>query len=490
VALAEPEEVYPERRSKRVMEYGLVVLWLVTFLALGLAALPIAAVVFERLPDRGAGVALPLALTLVAVPAYWLGQVAFGLPAVLAGLVVLAGVSLLVRRRFEGSPDWRAAADTAAVFAAAFCFMVAIRAVDPAVHPLLGEKFLDYGMLKATLRADTLPPEDFWFAGEPVAYYYGGHFVAALLTELTGTAANYAYNLALAGFYAMYVTAAFGLGGAIGDARGASRRIAGLSTVFFVAVASNLATPLRALAGVLPMSVLTTAAPEKAETFAEGLNAFTYWPASRAMGNGLITEFPLFAFLNGDLHAHMMSPPFTLLVAALLFAYFRTPESEVSRRRLLVFGCVPPLSGLLVFMNTWTALTPAGLTALTLYFAPSDPTTLLPEVAGRPLRQAAGILDTDPVAADGGGADGPDADLLVRLQRAVRLEGVRGATAGAGAAAVVLAGFVFVVPFLLGSASTRSLELWAAAERTGLTGLLVAHGGFVLVFVAYLRRRF
>jgi YYY domain-containing protein len=472
------------------MEYGLVVLWLVTLLGLGLAALPIAAVVFERLPDRGAGVALPLALTVVAFPAYWLGQVAFGLPAVLAGLVVLAGASLLVRRRFEASPDWRAAADTAAVLVAAFCFMVALRAVDPAVHPLLGEKFLDYGMLKATLRAEALPPEDFWFAGEPVAYYYGGHFVAALLTKLTGTAAPYAYNLALAAFYAMYVTAGFGLGGAIGDARGASRRVAGLSTVFFVAIASNLATPMRALAGVLPMSVLTTAAPEKADTFAKGLDAFSYWPASRAMGNGLITEFPLFAFLNGDLHAHMMSPPFMLLVAAVLFAYFRTPESAIRRRRLLVFGCVPPLSGLLVFMNTWTALTPAGLTALTLYFAPSDPTTLLPEVAGRPLRQVAGIEDAGPVAADGGGTDAPDADFLVRVQRAARLEGIRGAMAGAGAATVVLAGFLFVVPFLLGSASTRSLELWPAAERTGLNGLLVAHSGFVLVFVAYLRRRF
>jgi YYY domain-containing protein len=490
VALAEPEEVYPERRSKRVMEYGLVVLWLVTLLGLGLAALPVAAVVFERLPDRGAGVAVPLALAVVAIPAYWVGQVTFGLPAVLAGLVVLAGASLLAHRRFEASPDWGSVADTAAVFAAAFCFLVAIRAVDPAVHPLYGEKFLDYGMLKATLRADTLPPEDFWFAGEPVAYYYGGHFVAALLTRLTGTAANYAYNLSLAAFYAMYVTAAFGLGGAIGDARGASRRVAGLSTVFFLAVASNIATPLRALAGSLPMSVLTTAAPEDADTFAKGLDAFGYWAASRAMGNGLITEFPLFAFLNGDLHAHMMSPPFTLLVAALLFAYFRTPESAVRRRRLLVFGCVPPLSGLLVFMNTWTALTPAGLTALTLYFAPSDPTTLLPGFAGRPLRQVAGAEEASTIAADGGGADAPDADLLVRVKRAVRLEGVRGAMAGAGAASVVLAGFVFVVPFLTGSASSRSLELWAAAERTGLTGLLVAHGGFVLVFVAYLRSRF
>ena len=43
-----------------------------------------------------------------------------------------------------------------------------------------------------------------------------------LLATLTDTAANYAYNLALAGFYAAYVTAAYGVGGAIGRARGTS----------------------------------------------------------------------------------------------------------------------------------------------------------------------------------------------------------------------------------------------------------------------------
>jgi YYY domain-containing protein len=481
------------------MEYGLVVIWLVTFLTLGLVALPVAALLCRRLPARGAGVAMPVALVLVTLPAFWVGQVAFGLPALLVGLVVLVGTSAAAWRRLDGDLDWGAVADTAVVFTVAFGFMVAVRAVDPAVHPIAGEKFLDYGMLKALLRSSTLPPEDFWFAGEPVAYYYGGHLMAALLSLLTGTAANYAYNLALAGFYAMYVTAAYGVAGAIGTARGTTRRGAGLAGAFFVAFASNLATPARGLAGFLPTSLLGTVAPEKAEEFAEGLSAFSYWPASRAMKANVITEFPLFAYLNGDLHAHMMSPPFTLLVAALLVAYVRTPEEEIRRRRLLVFGCVPLVSGLLAFVSTWATFTPAGLVALTLYFAPADPTTLLPATVGRPLRTYAdgAVTAGDGTVAANGGAGGAVAErehpvrmLLADAERTLRVEGVRGLTAAVGAVAVLLVGFVFVLPFLTGSASTREVAIWEAARRSDIGGMLVVHGGFLAVVAVFLRERF
>jgi YYY domain-containing protein len=478
------------------MEYGLVALWLVTYLALGLAALPAAAVLFERLPDGGAGVALPLALVLVTMPAYWVGRVAFGWPALVAGVAALVAASAVARRRFDAEPAWEPARDTAVVFAVAFLFLVAVRAVDPAVHPLAGEKFLDFGMLKALQRAPTLPPEDFWFAGEPVNYYYGGHLVASLLTTLTGTKPAYAYNLALAGFYAMYVTAAYGVGGAIGQARGVGRRGAGLATVFFVGLASNLATPARAVGGRLPESVLTTLAPEKAETFAEGLSAFTYWPASRAMRANVITEFPLFAFLNGDLHAHMTSTPFTLLVVALLLAYYRTPEEQVGRRRLLVFGCVPVVGGLLAVVNTWSFPSVGGLTALALLFAPADPTTLLPTRVGAVLRGvAAGPAGEDGLSVDGGAETAPEETpggalgVLGAFERVARTEGVRWVTAAIGAATVLVPAALLVFPFFLGPASTREVAVWDAARRSGLSGLLLAHGGFLVVFVAFLRPR-
>ncbi|MFB6179831.1 MAG: DUF2298 domain-containing protein [Halorientalis sp.] len=441
------------------MEYGLVVLWLVVYVALLLAGTPIAALLCPRLADRGLGVSLPISAAILWFVGYWVGQFSLGL-AVWAGLVVLFGIVVALVARREITFDSRILAETVAVFTVAFLFLVAIRAVDPAVHPLGGEKFLDFGLLKSLLRAHSLPPEDMWFAGKPVEYYYGGHLLASLLTRLTGTAPKYAYNLALAGFYAMLVTAAYGLAGSISAARGSPRRLGGLLGVFFVGLASNLSTPGRFLVWLLPDSLagfvagLFSISPEG---LAKSLGAFSYWDASRII-TGTINEFPFFAWLNGDLHAHMMSTPFLLLVATLLYSYYRTPESERTRRRLLVLGTLPPLAGLLAVVNTWSFPTVGGLTLVTLYLAPTDPRTLLPASVTQQLRFE-----------DWSGNE------LARLL-----------TAGAFGAAVVIVGLVVSAPFWLGTASGRSIGLFP--QRSPLGPLLLVHGAFLLVFVPYLLR--
>jgi YYY domain-containing protein len=451
------------------MEFGLVAVWLVTYLALGAAGLPVAAALARRLPDRGAGVALPLSLAVLTLAALWVGTWRFGTVALAAGLVVLLALSVAATRFGDADPDWDVAGETALVFAVAFLFLVAVRAVDPAIHPLLGEKFMDFGYLRAVLRADTLPPEDMWFAGEPVAYYYGGHLASGLLAMLTGTEARFAYNLALAGFYGMLVTAAYGLGGAVASNRGASRRHGAVFAAFFVGLASNLYTPARMLAlaalELLPASVRSALLSDPAATLEE-LRGFVYWNASRVIpltgdGTGTVNEFPLFGWLNGDLHGHMTSTPFTLLVVALLFAYFLTPADERTRRRLLVFGAVPPVGGLLAAVNTWSFPSVLGLTALALLFAPAHPAGLLPGRLASAVRGRLPDAETAPVAAEG-----------CRLALATGL-----------AVAVELLAAAWALPFLLGSASTRGVGLFP--DRSTLAGLLVVHGAFVVLTGAY-----
>ncbi|MFC7195662.1 hypothetical protein ACFQL4_15230 [Halosimplex aquaticum] len=57
------------------MEYGLVLWWLVAYLAFMAVGMPLAAVLFPRLADRGAGVALPTALAVPWIVAYLVGHV-------------------------------------------------------------------------------------------------------------------------------------------------------------------------------------------------------------------------------------------------------------------------------------------------------------------------------------------------------------------------------------------------------------------------------
>ncbi len=471
------------------MEYALVLRWLLLFALVGAAGVPIAARLFS-IPGRGAGFALPVALVVLTLPAYWVGHLSLT-AGLVVGTLVLVGAALLsgldrdalrdgsVRANPTLALDRRALAESAVVFLVAFSLLVAVRAVDPAVHALGGEKFLDFGLLKSLSRTTALPPEDMWFAGEPVRYYYGGHLVTALLARLSATPPRFAYNLGLAGFYAMVVTAAYDLAASVAAARRSrsedvdrprtsSARLAGAFGAFFVGFAANLHTASDVALGLLPAGLRTTVATwiaggtdaEPSEVLEE-TSSFFYFDASRVIP-GTINEFPLFAWLNGDLHAHMMGLPFLLLGAGLAFVYYETPVEERTRRRLLVFGAVPTVAGLQSVVDTWSFPTLFGLLFLAVAFAPAHPLSLFTERTVRSFES--------------------------RLQgELLRLGGALGVAVLAGVVGVVLS-----APFVLlasGGGSSRSLEILAAAERSSLAGLLLVHGGFVLAFGAYLFRR-
>ena len=452
------------------MEVGLVALWVVIFLLLGLVALPIATWLF---PERARnGLAIPVALATLGVVGHLVGQVAFGWPAVVAGLAVLIAGSYVAAARTE--VDWRSYGELGVVFTLAFGLVVAIRAVDPAAAPLpiaTGEKLLDFGLLQTLDRSGSLPPEDMWFAGEPVKYYYGGHMLTALLATLSGTAPRFAYNLALAGFYATLVSGAYGLAGALVPS--VPRRIAAGFGAFFVGIAGNLETAARVLVWLLPDSLAshvvdaTGLAPGAMEWSPA---AFYYFDATRVIPltpgdpetNRAATEFPFFAWLNGDLHAHMMAQPFLLLTVGLLLAYWRLPADQSRKRLLVLVGLLPPVAGLVGFVSLWSFPTVGGLVALTVALAPADPATLVPR----------DVEALDP-------------------REAWYLEELRRVGFGLVTAAVVLVlGVCWTLPFWTGTilgGPSRSAALWDL--RTPIENLLLVNGAFIAVFAVALARR-
>ncbi|MFB6303849.1 MAG: DUF2298 domain-containing protein [Haloferacaceae archaeon] len=472
-----------------MVEFGPVARWLVVYALVATLGLPPAARLFRRFDGRGAGLALPAGLVVVWWGVYAVGHLRYGPVAAVAGLALLAVASAgcaldrtaLRDGRLElavdvgpgGDVDPRAVRQAAAVFLAAFALVVWIRALDPAVTPLGGEKFLDFGLLKSLSRADALPPEDVWFAGEPVAYYYGGHLLASALGDLAGTAPRYTYNLALAGYYAALATAVYELAAAVGAARGTDRRLAGAAAAFLVGVAANLVPAGRLLLRTLPdglarplAGVVAGASGRTPGEVLSEARGFYYFDASRVIP-GTINEFPLFAWLNGDLHAHMMGTPFLVLAAALGYAYYRTPEAARGRRGALAFGAVPLVAGLQAVVNTWSFPTVFGLLWLSVAAAPAAPRTLLP-------RRAAAALDRLPREGARGEAVRPVVALVVVALAAVP--------------AVLLA-----APFLFGTAAggagSRSVALLAPGDRSALGPLLLVHGPFLAAFGAYLLSR-
>jgi YYY domain-containing protein len=480
-----------------VMEYSLVLVWLAVLAALAAVATPLASLLLAPLPDRGSGLGLPVAVAVLGVVSYWVGQVAFGWPGIVASLAVI-GVGSAYAVRTGRTPERGPAVEAFVVFAVGFLLVVAIRADDAAADPYAGEKMLDFGLLATLYRAPALPPEDMWYAGERLQYYYGGHMIAAQLGRLTGTAPAYAYNLALAAYYGFTVAAAYGLARSVGAARGVSPRRAGVLGAFLVGIASNVSTPARGLillfrhlnepvtfdgpTDVLlaPFRVLFLVVPNdlvrvvndgghehvmllgyEFSGLAVSADDFGYWAASRVIP-WTINEFPLFAYLNGDLHAHMMSPPVLLVAAAVAFAYWRSPAEAVWRRRAYLFGVAPALGGLLAVVNTWSFPSVAGIVALATAFAAAHPASVLPDAASERV-------------------------LAVADRSRGHLEVTRLVTAGVLAAVVGVLSVAFAIPFFGGATSGQHPAL--LPDRSSLVGLLLVHGGFLLVTLAYFADR-
>ena len=311
----------------------LVALWWLLILELfGLVVFPLAHRVFSRMPDRGWAFSKPLGLLMVGF-CTWLIGLTHTIPnsrwSVLLAVVIVAALSWAASRgtmddlrsfvRRRGSVVLTAEL----LFIAAFLGMALFRASVTDIGAT--EQPMDFMFLNAVVTSQFYPPTDPWLSGEAVSYYYLGYLMTGAVTMLSGIGTPVAYNLGLATAAAMGGIAAFGVTyNLVRLARGSDDGavFAGIAAAFLLLVASNLVGGLE----------LVRAAGVGGERFwaAVGIEGYTapsgpsaswrpnetflwWWRASRVVPPGHINEFPLFSFLVGDLHPHVMSMGFVLL---------------------------------------------------------------------------------------------------------------------------------------------------------------------------------
>src|SRR6266566_20476 len=191
---------------------GDAIVWWIALQLLGLAAIPIAAVLLRALPDRGYTLSKPLGLLLTGWLAYTLAMLKiaqFDRLWVTICLLLVAGFSLFLllrngrvlwydlRDHFSNPANVRYVLVAELLFALAFIVWAIVRAYNPDIVDQ--EKFMDYGFLNAILKSGTFPPNDPWLAGFSINYYYFGYILMAALTAVSGVATQVAFNLANVG---------------------------------------------------------------------------------------------------------------------------------------------------------------------------------------------------------------------------------------------------------------------------------------------------
>ncbi len=352
--------------------------WWLAATLIGLIAVPYAYRLFPFLPDRGLTAARALGVLLLVFPMWWLaslGAAPFtaGTALFISTVLAAGAVALAVRERAGLLAHLRAyrrlLVTGELVFAAFLLGLAAFRAYAPAIEGT--EKLFEFAFFNGVLRSERMPAADPWFAGQPMSYYYGGYLVVALFTKLAHTEPAVAFNLGVALTGALTAVGAFGLGANLALALRGRRRprpgvaaiAAGLMSVVLLLIIGNLegVFELAAARGWgspafyqrLGIEGLTGPMPSQ-HWYPDGF--WFWWRATRLGSVWNVLEFPFFSFMLGDLHAHVLVLPFSLLGLAAILHLVRAPEAPswtAVRRRPWEALFLGALTAMLALTNSW-----------------------------------------------------------------------------------------------------------------------------------------
>ncbi|NQW23170.1 MAG: hypothetical protein HQ475_06975 [SAR202 cluster bacterium] len=355
--------------------------WFIAIEALGILALPAAFVLFKRLPDRGFTLAKPAAMVFFSYVLWVLGLSHIApntqLTVVLILLVAAIPSAYLFRRVLPEFKDfvkdhWPALVLAEVLFIGFFLMWLGIISEAAAINHT--EKPMDFGFMNAVLQSRFFPPEDPWLSGNSISYYYFGHFMMAFLAQLTGVTSSVGYNLSVALVPALVAMGAFGLVYNLVRLSGGTR----MSGMVFGGAAPALILLAGNLEGAMEFVHLQgwgssgfwewvgikelTGAETGSGGFPDG--HLWWFRASRVIdtlsgGQSLdytITEFPIFSFILGDLHPHVMNLPFVILGLGLCLNLFQSPERlglSWLKAHPVEAAAIALFIGSLAFINLW-----------------------------------------------------------------------------------------------------------------------------------------
>lgn len=477
--------------------------WFVVLQLIGLIAFPFTFIAFRPFVDYGYGFSKAIGVLIVAWGAWLIASVRlapFTWWTILAVLAFLALGSILLIEQQKWNEllsflrtRWQLVLLEEVLFWLFFALLLTIRFHNPDLwHPGMGgEKPMDVAYLTAIVHTPYFPSYDPWFTGGYINYYYFGFVLAASLIHLTGIVPTIAYNLAVPTFFALTAMGAFTVAFNFverrqNDSQAEGRRWlgvgraalwAGLAGALFVAVIGNFGQVKLLWDGVRNLSSIQPGdkAPFQVilAQFTDGLSKLLsgqhlnfrtewwYWNATRvippAQGEaGPINEMPFFTFLFGDLHAHMMALPYTLLALGLGLNVIRSSVQNLENTDATVWWRDPSETLTLILL----ALTTGALWPMNTWDFPTYSALMIAALCCREYARRGRV------------------DLAGLWAVAWRT------------ALIIVAGRLFFLPFHQNYGSAYfGAELWKGS-RTPLWAYLLIHGFFLFVLTSYLIAEF
>ncbi len=324
--------------------------WWLTILILGLVFLPITNLVFHKFNDKGYLFSKTIGIAITGYIMWLLSSLRilkFSPLACMLSLIlgIILNLSILffqTRKDKSGNNVSKALGLSKDVmdvifkeeilFFILFLVFVYIRGFKPEAHGT--EKFMDYGFMTSMFRSDYMPPEDFWFSGSYLNYYYIGQFFATFLTKLSFVPVSRGYNLMLMMIAAFTFMLSYSI-------------VYNLMQTFIrnkgIKKKNNLITEASAIFGGLlvtfagsmhyPIYRWIVPTIEKVKNKAE-VSRYWFPDATRFIGynpdtsDKTIHEFPAYSFILGDLHAHVLNLLFILTVLGILLGWLYSRKDK------------------------------------------------------------------------------------------------------------------------------------------------------------------
>lgn len=349
--------------------------WWTVLLAFGILCMPISYVLFHKFSDLGWAVSKVLMIAFASWIMWVVSSVRLlkfsQVNCVLSVLIVFIFNVILCFLMIKNNKDQlinkirsghtiNAILFTEILFLSMFVFWNFIRGHAPQAYGV--EKFMDYGFMKTMSRQEYMPPTDLWFAGEKLNYYYMGQYIMTFICKCSGIPEEYGYNLSLATFFGLLFTMTFSLVKNLFVTVPLKETRWSHMLPFAAAAVSAVALNFSGNVHYIIFGILRTMIQMLSD---DPVTAYWYPDATRYIHTRpdsdayVIHEFPSYALVNSDLHAHLLDTIFVVALLSIMFSWLQyrkdtkdeySPVKEICMPHILLLGF---FIGLFKGINYW-----------------------------------------------------------------------------------------------------------------------------------------
>ena len=362
---------YYGMRNLGTTDFTYVFSWWMTLIVLGILMQPLAITLFSRFHDGGWVFSKALGIVVCGYVVWLLSSVKlvkFTRTAcfIVSFLVLAAGAVLFYYLKMKKDRKYRISEFynndrlisifcSEAIFFCVFVFWCYLKGKNPAAYGT--ERFMDYNYMLSIFKGEYMPPKDVWLSGEGINYYYLGQYYAAFITKLASVPVTHGYNIAMMMLPAFGFSMPYSLAVNLLKTRFTDRKdelvsekakskeyraeirrteswlmpsLGGFLAAIGVSASSSMHYPVYRYL-VPKLDKLLNRVPKKTG----------YWfpDATRYIGeyyerdDKTIHEFPVYSYVIGDLHAHVINTIFVMTLLAVLLAFMLRRKAISDRIR-------------------------------------------------------------------------------------------------------------------------------------------------------------